>query len=124
MLVVKTLSKTESPAAVVIYMNLYMTLFSAGPAFLVWQWPTPGEIALALLMGALGSFGHLLTTRAFALVDASVVAPFDLGRLVFGAILGYAFFGELMDSLSWLGAAVIFAATVHMIRTESRTQRP
>ncbi|MBI4185409.1 MAG: DMT family transporter [Proteobacteria bacterium] len=120
MLVSKVLARTESPATMVIYMNLYMTALTLGPALVVWQSPSAGELLLGLMMGALGSASHFLWAQAFRLVDASVVAPFDLARLPFGAILGFALFGELMDGLSWLGAAIIFAANLYMIRTESR----
>jgi len=49
MLFVKSLSRTERPAAIVLYMNLLLTPLSLLPAGFVWQWPTPTQSATSSL---------------------------------------------------------------------------
>jgi drug/metabolite transporter (DMT)-like permease len=58
--------------------------------------------------------------RAFAAAEASAVLPFDFARLIFVAVLGFLLFGEQPDLWTWIGAAVIVAATVYIAHRESR----
>ena len=61
--------------------------------------------------------------RGFRAAEASVVAPFNYGRLIFAAALAYIFFGEVADLWTWVGATVIFAASIYTARRESRPRR-
>ena len=47
MALVRMLARTESPLAIVFYMNLIMTPLSLGPALWWWEMPTPGTARLA-----------------------------------------------------------------------------
>ncbi|MBI4185411.1 MAG: DMT family transporter [Proteobacteria bacterium] len=112
MLMIKSLARTEPSDRVVFYLALYTTLFTAVPALYVWRTP-PAELLLWMVaLGAASGGRHVLATRAFAIADASLVAPLDFFRLPFGALVGFLAFGELMDGPSWIGAAVIFAAAM------------
>ena len=37
-----------------------------------------------------------------------MVLPFDFTKIVWGALIGYLAFGEVVDIWTWLGAGVIF----------------
>jgi drug/metabolite transporter (DMT)-like permease len=80
-ILVKVMTRTESPGAVVTYMVLLSTPLSLIPALLVWQTPTLEHLVYAALLGAAGSAGHFCMTRALASADASFVVPFDYLRL-------------------------------------------
>jgi drug/metabolite transporter (DMT)-like permease len=122
-LTVKTLSGTEQPATVVLYMNLLLTPMSLAPAIFVWRWPS-GEILLLLaLLGALAAASHILMTRAYACADASAILPFDYSRLPFIAVMAYFFFGQTTDVWTWVGAAVIAASSLYIARREARVAR-
>src|SRR3546814_5444086 len=88
-LIVKSLSRTEAPAAIVTYMNLLLTPLSLLPALFVWRWPTPTEWALGLFIGLCAALAHNAFTRAFVQADASAMMPFDYMRLPFVAVVGY-----------------------------------
>jgi len=122
-LTVKSLSRTDSPNVIVIYMGLFMTPVSLLPALFVWQ--TPGlETALWLVvLGALATVSHLMLNRAFAAADASAVLPFDFVRLPAAAVLAYLAFGEVADLWTWVGGAVIFGSSIYIARRESRHGR-
>jgi drug/metabolite transporter (DMT)-like permease len=119
-LLVKTLSRTESAGAVVLYMNLLMTPLSLIPALFVWQWPSWYVLALTLLIGLLGAVSHLVLTRAYALADASAVLPFDYTRLPFVALFAFLIYGEVPDLWVWIGAAVIAVSAFYIARREAQ----
>lgn len=126
MLIVKSLSRTEAPAAIVLYMNLLLTPLSLLPALFVWRWPTLTEWALGLFVGCCAALAHIAFTRAFKLADASAIMPFDYMRLPFVAAVGYLLFAEVPDGWTWAGAAVIAGAAIYIAQRESRVaaQRP
>ncbi|MBI4185410.1 MAG: DMT family transporter [Proteobacteria bacterium] len=124
LLIIKALARTEPPQRVVFYLALYTTPMTLPPALLVWVTPTPELLFWTLLIGIMVGISHNLVVRAFALMEASFVAMFDFLRLPFGAIVGLLAFGELMDGLSWLGAAVILGASLYIARREAVLRRP
>ncbi len=117
---VKALSRTEDPNAIVVYMGMLITPLSLIPALFVWTAPTPDMWMWLVLMGLVATLGQVMLTRACAAADASVILPFDFARLVFVSILGFVLFGERPDIWTWVGAAVIIAATVYVAHRESR----
>ncbi len=122
-LIVKSLSGTEKPVAIVLYMNLLLTPLSLLPAAFVWRWPSLGEIGLGLFIGSCAVLAHIAFTRAFARSDASAIMPFDYARLPFVAAVGYLLFGELPDLWTWIGAAVIAAAAIYIAQREAKVAR-
>jgi drug/metabolite transporter (DMT)-like permease len=123
MLMVRALSRTESPATIMLYMYLYATPFLLLPAVFFWQPPSAAFLVGALAMAATGTVGMTLYTLAFGRADASVVAPLDFLRLPYGAMVGLIWFGELMDLWSWIGAAVIFIAGAYIAHREAAAKR-
>ena len=123
MLIVKRLSATEKPGAVVTYMALFLTLFTAVPALFVWQefdWVIFGK---CVAMGAFGTAGHLCMVRAFAASDASAVAPFDYARLPFAALVGFILFAETPDIWTWIGSAVIATSAIYIAQREAASRK-
>src|SRR5262249_25620383 len=120
---VKFLLRTESPAAVVTYMVLYVTPVSFVPALFVWTWPSPALWLSLFLLGLFGVVAHLSMARALAVADQSAVAPFEFLRLPYAAFLGWAFFGETTDAWTWAGAAVIAGSSVYVAHREARLAR-
>jgi len=122
-LMIKSLARSESSNAIVTWMVLMMTPLSLVPALTTWTSPSAQTWLWLLLLGAAGTLGHLLFTNAMRVADASLVIPFDFARLPFTAWLAYLLFGQTVDSLTWLGAAVIFGAGVYITHRESRIRQ-
>jgi drug/metabolite transporter (DMT)-like permease len=70
------------------------------------------------LVGFVGTGAHLCFTRALKAADASAIMPIDFARLVFVAIIGMVFFSQIPSVFTWIGAAVIFASGIYVIRRE------
>ncbi len=119
-LMVKSLSATESPNAIVFYMNLLLTPLSLVPALFVWRWPSWEVLGLMLFIGLMATLAHLAMTRAYVKADASAVMPFDYARLPFIAAIAYLAFGEVPDAWTWVGAGVIAASAIYIARREAQ----
>lgn len=117
-LIAKTLTRTESPTAIVAWLTLLMIPVTAIPAALVWQSPTAAQLLLLLGIGALGTCGHLCLVNAYRLADVGLVEPLVFFRLIWAALLGFLVFAEIPDPGVWIGGLLIVAATTHLARRE------
>ena len=122
-LAARSLSSTESPNLIVLYLSLMMTPMTGVAALLVWVTPSWQALGWLAAIGLVSTLGQQALVRGFRAAEASVVAPFNYGRLIFAALLAYLFFGEVADLWTWVGATVIFGATVYTARRESRLRR-
>jgi drug/metabolite transporter (DMT)-like permease len=118
-IVVKQLSRTESPDAIVAYMVLLLTPMAFIVALPFWSWPVLSDWPFVIGMGLMGTIGHLAWTRALAITDASALAPYDYCRLVFAMVIGMAAFGEWPDVYSLLGSMIIVASGLYIARREA-----
>lgn len=121
---VKSLSRTENPNTIVLFMGLLMTPMSLLPALFFWTTPTPMDFMWFIALGLLATVGQVSMARSFASAEMSAVLPFDFSRLIFAAMMGYLFFAEVPDLWTWVGAAIIFSATLYTAHRESRGARP
>jgi drug/metabolite transporter (DMT)-like permease len=80
------------------------------------------EIAFLLLMGVLGTSGHLLFVHGGRLAPSSLVAPIQYVEIVAAAAFGYAVFGDFPSASKWLGIFVIVGAGAYVFWRESRAR--
>jgi len=82
LIMVRNLSRTESPGAIALYFVLASIV--GGLATLPWGWVTPDMpmLGLLILSGLLGGFGHIAMTLAFKYTEASRLAPFEYVALL------------------------------------------
>ncbi len=118
-LTVKRLSGTEASTTIVAYLSLLVTPIALLPAIWVWQWPSATLWAVMISIGILGTCGQIAVTRAYSLVDASMVMPFDYLRLPFTAVLAYLVFFEVPDTLTFVGVGIIAVSTCYIAWRES-----
>ena len=124
MLIVKSLSRSESPATIVIYVGLLLTPLSLVPALFVWTTPSLEALAWLAALGLVANLGHMPFARAMASADATAILPFDFLKLFFSATMGYLLFAEVPDVWTWIGATVIFGAVLYTARRESKAAGP
>jgi drug/metabolite transporter (DMT)-like permease len=102
---------------------LIMTPMSLVPALFVWQMPPLAIWPYLVATGMFGTAGHLCYVRAFRLADASAVLPFDYGRMLFAALIGYFAFSEIPDRWTWIGSGIIAAASFYIAHREAQLNR-
>jgi drug/metabolite transporter (DMT)-like permease len=120
---VKALARTEGTATMVAYLALFLTPMTLLPAIPVWTWPPLEAWGWIVLMGAVGTAGHLAVTKAYHLADASALLPFDYLRLPLAALLGWAIYAETLGATFWLGSAVIAGSSIYIAHREAAIRR-
>ncbi len=75
----------------------------------VWRQASAVQIGLLLLVGALGTGGHLMLVVAYGLAPPSTLMPFVYVQIASAALLGWLAFRQLPDAWGWAGMAVIAA---------------
>ena len=123
MLMVKSLSGTERPQTMVLYMNFFMTLLATPLALFVWQWPSVEVWGLCVLVGLLGALCHIGIAKAMTLAQAASLAPLDYARMPVTAVLAFVLFGESPDLWTWVGAGVIIGSSFYITRREAQIAR-
>jgi drug/metabolite transporter (DMT)-like permease len=121
--IVKFTTRTDHPDAIVFNQMAYVTPMIFVPALWVWVWPTLEQLLLMCAVGFFATLNQRFLSRAYAAADATAVLPFEFARLPFAALLGFLAFAELPDIWAWTGGAVIFSASIYMVRHEARATR-
>jgi drug/metabolite transporter (DMT)-like permease len=118
LLIIKTLSRTESSITITVYMSLLMAPLALIPALFVWQWPTLDQLGWLAFIGLLGGCGQLTMTQALKEAPTNVVMPFDFLRLIWIAAISWFAFAEVPDLFTWLGGITIFVAGAYIANRE------
>ena len=105
--------------------TIYSSVVGAFGMFLVlpFVWRTPDslrDIAYFCSLGVIGAIGHYLVANALTNAPANIVAPFQYMQLIGSVAVGYFFFGDFPDVLTWLGAAIIVASGLYIGWSQTR----
>jgi drug/metabolite transporter (DMT)-like permease len=107
------LSGEENPYTTHFYTGLVGALMMT-PA-VIFNWHTSALIEhwpWFVLIGFLGTFGHLMLIRAYSKAPAPVLMPYIYTQVAFAMLGGWIAFRHIPDQLAWLGIAVIAASGV------------
>ncbi len=112
MVSIRRMSTSEPTIRIVFYFTVLSTLISAVPLVWSWQSPQPKIWWLLVLIGLLAAVGQMLLTKGYSLAPAAQVGPFTYGNVVFATVLGWLFWGESLDFMTWAGAFLICIAGI------------
>ena len=118
-LVVKKLTATERPEAIVLWMVLLQSPLSLVPALFYWTWPDPMTWLWLFCLAGAGTLGHMCWTRACGLAEITQLQPLEFIKLPLIAVMGFLLFGEEPTIWVWLGGAVIFCSTAYISHREA-----
>ena len=119
---VRVIGRTDSTQSMVFWMIAMVSVFATALAWPQWQpimsphWPVLGILAIS------GAVGQAAVTEAFRHTPASIVAPFEYTALAWGMGLDAVLWHTAPDGMMLLGAAVIIASGLYLIRRDSRRQ--
>jgi drug/metabolite transporter (DMT)-like permease len=118
-ILVKSLTTTESVVAIIFWMLVVQSVIGIVPAALVWRtptahvWPWIGVIALC------GTYSHYCMTQALRHADAMMIVPMDFLRVPLTAVAGWLVYGERIDLFTVVGAGLILVANLLNLRRAS-----
>lgn len=110
------LKDKESPDTIIFYFSLISVVFTAPLALAEYVQPTFIQLGLLLATGIFASVGQFGITYAYKYAKATEVSIYNYSAIVFGIILGFIFFGEIPDTLSLLGGAIIIAVAFYIFK--------
>jgi drug/metabolite transporter (DMT)-like permease len=116
----KRLTSSESPMAVLFWMQVIQSPVALVLALPNWVTPTLTHWPWVIAIGCFSLFAHYCITRALTIGDATLVIPIDFIRLPFIAVVGALFYAEPFDPMVFVGAIVIFSGTYYSLSRESR----
>ena len=109
-------------ATTMVAWTVLASIVGGGGATAVTGFAVPGSTALVLLAVAafIIVFGRWCVTRALRLAAAATVSPLKYTALVWGALLGWAVWGDVPDAAAILGAAIVVASGIYLARQGCR----
>ena len=107
------LSGEENPYTTQFYTGLVGALLMCPIVVFSWSLAALQEHwAWFLIIGFLGTFGHLMLIRAYQRASAPVLTPYLYTQIAFATLSGWLVFDHMPDVLAWLGIAVIASSGV------------
>lgn len=120
LLVTRHLARSESTSATLFYSNAISLLVGALLLPFGWETPANSDLVIFVAMGLVGGCGSYFMVLAYRNAPVAVLAPFDYTTLILGTLLGWLIWRELPDATVFLGAAVVVACGLFIIRRETR----
>jgi drug/metabolite transporter (DMT)-like permease len=118
----RMVATVDTPETSAIYSSIFGSFGLLFVMPFVWKTPeTLRDIALFCSLGVLGAMGHYFVARALQLAPANVVTPFQYFQLIGSVVVGYFFFGNFPDVLTWVGAAIIVGAGLYIGWSQTRS---
>ena len=117
---VKSLTRTDSVVAIIFWMLIIQSVIGLVPAIAVWQTPEPWMWPWILLVSFTGMSSHFCMARALTYAEATVVMPMDFLRLPLSALIGFLLYSERIDAFTAIGAALILAGNLFNMQRRAR----
>lgn len=122
MLSARWVDTRESGWTLLLYMTGTGVVLSLFIIPFVWIPVQSEHLWLFVAVAIFGTAGMTLMTQAFRLAPAVVVAPLDYSAIIWATLLGWLFWNEIPDALTFVGAAVIIASGVFIIWREHKAE--
>ncbi len=80
------------------------------------QWLRSADLAYLVFMGGVSAFGAIALARAFAHGHTAVVASFHYSQMLWGVLLGYFVFGDMLDLWTAIGMMIVVTSGLWLMR--------
>ena len=109
-------------AAVVLVAPLLVWFDGTGNEMFDPVWPSQRAMWFLLGVGVIASISHLFLSIALKLAPAGVIAPLQYLEIVTGVVLGYFFFDDFPNALTWLGIFIIVGSGLYIFSRERKLE--
>ena len=119
----RKVSRTDSFETTLVYFGVVGCVVFVLIAPFVWRTPDAEQAAWLLALSVSAIIGHLCLMKALELVPAVILQPFNYFVLVWAIIFGYFVFGEVLDGVTFIGAAIVVSSGVFIARREYKVKQ-
>jgi drug/metabolite transporter (DMT)-like permease len=119
-LTVRTLGRTNSSAAMVVWFLLLAGIGAGALAAPEWRQVASGDWVWLGAVGVSGALGQYWVTDAFRRAPASVVAPFEYSSILWAFGIDWFFWSVLPGTIVVAGATIVIACGLFIIWDERR----
>ncbi len=116
----RKVSASDSTATSMVYVGAVGLVLTSTVGIFFWQPMDWQSLALMGLIMVTSTAAHGTMMVALSRAPASVIQPFNYLALPWGIVMGYTFFGQLIDPVSLIGGAVIVGAGLVVMWRERR----
>lgn len=116
MLQQRALSLTDHTLGIVVWYMAISSLLLLPTLFVSWVPPSGAELAGLVGMGLASGVCQYVIMRPLAYAGAAALAPVQYTGLLWSILIGYLWFGDVPGPAVLLGAAVVVAATMLVLR--------
>lgn len=110
---VRKLGENGVPGAMIVFFfSSFSCLASLPYIFLYYQPASWAQIGTLLLAGCCAAGGQFAITAAYTHSPGREISIYDYTQIIFATLLGFFILGEVPDALSFLGYAIIIAASL------------
>lgn len=122
-IVTRRLGSAEHPATVLVWTMLALVATGAGWAALAGsRWPDTLEWSVLAGTAVLHTAAYYLAIQSLRLARASTVAPYKYLSLVWAALLGWVWWGDVPSGTKLLGGLLVVGAGLYVLRQEMRAR--
>ncbi len=107
---VRKIASLEPTINLLVYQALFVGLLALIPSLFYWQWPTPAELTLLVLVGGISSIAQWFGVTAYKIGEANVVSNVEYTKMIYSLMLGYFLFSEIPNMISLMGAVIIIVS--------------
>ncbi len=119
-LMVRRLTKEDSPQLIVVYLLLFMAPLLLIPTLVYGVWPDTWQWPWLLMMGGLAASAHLCLSKAYASAEVSYLIPYGFTKWFASSLIGFAAFAEVPSFWTCFGAFILMGAIVFLSYGEAR----
>jgi len=119
-LIVKKLTLTDSPQAIVTWMVIILIPITFIPAITVWQWPSFETWLYLWGIAIVGTLAHFSWTKSYTMAEITSLESIEFIKLPIMALFGWMIFSEIPGTWTWIGGSIIFMSTIYISRREAK----
>lgn len=118
---VRLMSKKGIHSSLIVFVFSTFSCLVCLPYFILVHAPMRlSQLGCLLMAGVFGCSGQFAITSAYRFAPAKEISVYDYTQVIFAALLGWMFFGQLPDLWSLLGYVVICGAGIFMFFYQKR----
>jgi drug/metabolite transporter (DMT)-like permease len=122
--ITRKVTAVDSAATTMTYTALVGLVLSFAVGVFFWQNMAWVDVLLVLVVTVTTCTGHWLMTTSLSLAPASVLQPFNYFALPWAIVLSIVIFGQWIDPISLVGAAIIVGAGLVVMARERLKRVP